>query len=69
MYVQSAPNSLFDDMLQVWRGLPCTGGAKVPAKKSFHHLLSGSEIGTCNGNFFHARFPKAILQRQIVTLL
>jgi len=35
MYVQSAPNSLFDDMLQVWRGLPCTGGAKVPAKKSF----------------------------------
>ena len=35
MYVQSAPNSLFDDMLQVWRALPCTSGAKVPAKKSF----------------------------------
>jgi len=35
MYVQSAPNSLFDDMLQVWQALPRTGSAKVPAKKSF----------------------------------
>lgn len=35
MYVQSAPNSLFDDMLQVWRDLPCAEGVKVPAKKSF----------------------------------
>ena len=35
MYVHSAPNSLFDDMLHVWRGLPCADGAKVPAKKEF----------------------------------
>jgi len=44
MFFQSACENLFDDMLDVWRALPCADGFRVPIKSSFSPVMLSKHL-------------------------